>query len=153
MNYRKIEINSEDKSLESILPQIAKWHNMTPKLWRPEYRVTSKDMEETIERIKNTKKEDLFIMIAEDNNKIQGFIWACKQEKPQDSVMILSLYITEDYRERGIATKLKILLEEWCKRECIKIIQTTVHYDNQNMISLNQKMGYNPGMVRMTKTL
>lgn len=152
MNYRKIEFN--DTSTESLLYQIAKWHNLTPKLWRPDYRVSNEDIEKTVQRIRNTKNNDLFIAIAEDDHgKIQGFIWAHKQEELQDSVMILSLYVTEDYRRCGVATKLKGLLEEWCQLEGIKIIQTTVHYNNHSMIALNQKLGYIPGMVKMTKFL
>lgn len=67
--------------------------------------------------------------------------------------MILSLYVTDDYRRKGVATKLKLLLEQWCRFEGIKTIHTTVHYDNYKMIELNQKLGYTPGMVNMTKTL
>ncbi|WMM23940.1 GNAT family N-acetyltransferase [Tissierella sp. MB52-C2] len=156
MNYKKIElgVGYTDKKLESLLIQIAKWHNLTPKLWRPDYKASTADIEETIQRILNTKKEDLFLAITEDDNEnVQGFIWAYKQEEPQNTVMILSLYVTENYREHGVATKLKTLLEEWCRIEGIKAIQTTVHYNNSNMLALNQKLGYMPGMVSMTKNL
>lgn len=156
MNYRRIELDASnmDRKLELLLMQIAKWHSLTPKLWIPDYRVSKTDIEETVQRIKNTKNEDLFLTIAEDDQgHVQGFIWAYKQEKPKDSVMILSLYITEEYRKQGVATNLKVLLEEWCRHEGIKTIQTTVHYNNNSMIALNQKLGYNPGMVYMTKTL
>jgi len=156
MNYRKIELkdSSNDKELDLILTQIAKWHNLTPKLWNPDYRVSDADIEKTVQRIKNTKNEDLFLAIAEDNKgQAQGFIWAYKQEKPKDSIMILSLYTTEEYRRCGVATNLKELLEKWCQIEGIKKIQTTVHYNNPNMMELNQKLGYIPGMVYMTKTL
>lgn len=156
MNYREIKINNNtvNKRLDLILTQIGKWHNLTPKIWRPEYRVTFEDIQETIERIKNTKSEDLFLMVAEDNQgEVKGFIWANKQEEPQDSIMILSLYVTEDCRGQGIATELKKLLEKWCIGKGIKTIQTTTHYNNHSMIELNKKLGYVPGMVRMTKTL
>lgn len=155
MNYRKIDFdNVNGKELELLLLQIAKWHNLIPKLWIPDYKVSELNIKETVQRIKNTKKEDLFLAIAEDKQGcIQGFIWACKQEKPQDSVMILSLYVTEDYRGQGVATNLKMLLEEWCRQEGIKAIETTVHYSNNPMIELNKKLGYTPGMVYMTKTL
>jgi RimJ/RimL family protein N-acetyltransferase len=155
MNYRRIELNDKnDKELESILFQIGKWHNLTPKQWRPDYRVTSEDIEKTVERIRKTKNEDLFLAVAEDEQEqIQGFIWAYKQEKPKDSVMIISLYVTENYRRKGIATNLKLLLEDWCRFEGIKTIQTTVHYNNRKMIELNEKLGYTPGMVNMTKSL
>ncbi len=67
--------------------------------------------------------------------------------------MILSLYTEEDRRGQGVATNLKSLLEEWCKLEGIRTIETTVHYKNSSMITLNQKLGYVPGMLYMTKTL
>mgnify|MGYP000860144383 FL=1 len=156
MNYRRIEINNSNIDGESnaLLNQIAKWHNLTPKIWIPDYEVSISDIEETVQRILNTKNEDLFLTIAEDEEEnIQGFIWAYKQDEPQDTVMILSLYVEESHRGYGIATKLKILLEEWCKHNGIKAIQTTVHYKNIDMLELNKKLGYVPGMINMTKTL
>ncbi len=156
MNYRQIEINdsSSDKELELLLIQISKWHNITPKLWMPNYRASTVDIEKTVKRIKDIKKGDLFLAIAEDEQgQAQGFIWACKEDNLQKSIMILSLYITEGYRGRGLATNLKVLLEDWCRVEGIKTIHTTTHYDNHNMIALNQKLGYAPGMVYMIKIL
>ncbi len=156
MNYRKIELHTSnnDEKLEMLLAQIAKWHNLTPKLWISDYKASAEEIEETIQRIKNTKNDDLYLAVAEDDEgHVQGFIWAHKQEKSKDSVMILSLYITENYRGHGEATNLKVMLEEWCRCEGIKTIQTTVHYSNSSMLALNQKLGYVPGMVFMTKTL
>ena len=156
MNYRKIDLNSNNtnKELELVLVQIAKWHNLTPRLWNSDYKASAEDIEKTVQRIKHTKCEDLFITIVEDEQyQMRGFIWAYRQEKPRDSVMILSLYIEENFRGKGLATYLKILLEEWCKNEGIKIIQTTTHYKNHSMIALNEKLGYIPGMVNMSKTL
>lgn len=156
MKYRKIEIDeiNINKKLELNLIQIAKWHNLAPKLWIPNHKVSGADIDETVEKIKNTKAEDLFIGIAEDDqDNIQGFIWALKQEESQDSVMILSLYVSKSYRHHGVGTNLKLLLEEWCRLEGVKTIQTTVNYKNNSMLMLNQKLGYTPGMVYMTKTL
>ena len=118
MNYRKIELDSSniDKKSELLLMQIAKWHNLTPKLWIPDYKVSTAEIKETVLKIQNTRNEDLLLAVAEDElGHIQGFIWACKQEKSQDSVMILSLYVTEDHRSQGVATELKKLLEKWCR--------------------------------------
>lgn len=156
MNYRKIDFfaGEMDKESQSLLMQIAKWHNLTPKLWVPNYKAYETDIEETIKIILDTEKEDLFIGIAEDEQgKIQGFIWVDRQKECKDKVMILSLYVTEDHRKYGVATNLKMLLEEWCRAQGIKSIRTTVHYTNHNMLVLNQKLGYTPGMVNMTKNL
>lgn len=156
MHYRKIEVNgiNGDDKLELLLIKIAKWHNLTPKLWINNYKASNTDIDETVRRIKNTRNEDLFLAVAEDDqNNIHGFIWAYKQEKAQNSVMILSLYTAEGCRGQGIAINLKNLLEEWCRFEGIKTVETTVHYSNSNMIALNKKLGYVPGMVYMKKTL
>jgi len=156
MNYRKIEINetNDDDILDLLLIKIATWHNITPKLWINNYKASDKDIDNTVNRIKNTRNKDLFLAIAEDDQyNMQGFIWAYKLETVQDSVMILSLYTAEDYRGQGIATNLKNLLEEWCRLEGIKTVETTVHYKNKGMITLNQKLGYSLGMLYMTKTL
>lgn len=156
MNYKKIEIsgNNDDYKLDLLLTKIARWHNLTPKLWRADYKVSEKDVEETVNRIKNSQKKDLFLAIAEDEqDNVQGFIWACRKEEAQDSVLILSLYTAEEYRDQGIATNLKKMLEEWSRLEGIKVIETTVHYTNKRMIDINQKLGYIPGMVHMKKKL
>ncbi len=156
MDYRKIEIsgiNDNDK-LDLLLIKIARWHNLTPELWLSDYKASDKDIDETVSRIKNTQNKDLFLAVAEDDQKnAQGFIWAYKSEKAQNKVMILSLYTAEGYRGQGIATSLKRLLEEWCRLEGIRTIETTVHYKNRSMITLNQELGYVPGMLYMTKTL
>lgn len=154
MKYRKIEINFQDENLNHLLVQIAKWHNDTPRLWIPDYEPTNEDIEQTVERIRGTKDEDLFLTVAEDENgQAQGFIWAYRMEEPSDCVMIVSLYVAEDYRRQGIATNLKKMLEEWCKSKGVKTIKTTTHYNNKSMIELNKKLGYVPGMVHMSKTL
>ena len=147
----KYDTDKDDK-IDLLLMQIAKWHNLIPKLWIDNYEASDIDINGTVKRITNTPNKDLFLVIAEDDeDNIQGFIWAYKQEKHQESVMILSLYTGEDYRGQGIATNFKKLLEEWCRLEGIKTIKTTVHYNNNSMIALNQKLGYAPGILYMTK--
>lgn len=155
INYRKIEINeNDDDKVDLLLTKIAKWHNITPKLWRDNYKVLENDIEETVNRIKNTQNKDLFLAIAEDeHDDLQGFIWACREEEVPYSILILSLYTTEKYRDHGVATNLKTMLEEWCRLEGIKTIESTVHYTNKRMIDINQKLGYVPEMVHMKKIL
>lgn len=139
---------------QDMLMQIVKWHNMTPKLWIPEFKITEHEVDKTLKRIETTADDDLYICVVKtDNNELIGFIWAFKQEKPENSVMILSLYVDEPYRKKGIAVELKSKLEQWCQKEGINQIQTTVHYTNKNMIGLNEKLGYTPGMLYMTKKL
>ncbi|GAU77526.1 GNAT family N-acetyltransferase [Fusibacter sp. 3D3] len=147
--------NIEHKDITgTYLEQIATWHNQTPKIWVPNFQASREDIEKDIQRIQQTNPKDLFLGIAVDTtHTLQGFIWAYKQEKPEDSVMILSLYTSKTHRKKGHATQLKLLLEAWCKDEGIKTIETTVHYTNSKMLELNKKLGYTAGMVSMRKTL
>lgn len=136
---------------EEVLFQIAKWHNLTPKLWLSDYIVSEKDVSETVNRIKDTPHDDLFIEYAEDSSDgVVGFIWANRMDD-KNKVMIMSIYVTEEHRNKGIAKTLKEKLETWCGNEHVTEIHTTVHYKNINMIELNEKLGYEPGMVSMIK--
>lgn len=144
------KINGED----SAIHQIAVWHNQTPKQWDATFIATDENIQKTIERIKNTTEDVLYLAVAEDCGLApQGFIWAYKMADQPGQVMILSLYTAPLFRGQGVATALKNSLEDWCRAQQIHTIQTTVHYENTPMIALNKQMGYIPGMVTMTKRL
>lgn len=130
---------------DKLLYKLAEWHNQTPKLWMPAYKPGREEILETVLRM----KQDCFIGLAEDEY-IVGFIWAEVQGK---DVMILSLYVEEGYRNRGIAGVLKKDLEHWCKQKGIKKIKTTVHSINEKMLALNKKLGYEATMIHMEKKI
>lgn len=155
MNIRQIKVEKESEdAIEEVLKQIAYWHNLTPKLWHPSYLLSEEDIVKTMERIKKTPKKDLFLAgIFDDAEDIKGFIWAYRLMDKRNRVMILSLYIKEEYRKRGYATDLKKALEGWCLEQGVQYIDTTTHYNNKKMIQLNQKLGYQPSMVKLTKCL
>jgi len=150
MKYSKINPSVN----ELILNQIVKWHNMTPKLWIEDYKPTEEDLKETIKRIVETEKSDLYLGIAQDDlDELVGFIWAYRKCDDEKSVMIMSLHVEPEYRNQGIASHLKKDLESWCREIGVHSVETTVHFDNKNMLELNQKLGYNAGMVCMKKML
>ena len=126
---------------------------MTPKLWLSDFKVSEKDILETINRIKDIPKEELFIEYALDSNDVViGFIWAYRMVD-NNKVMIMSIYVNEEHRNKGVAKTLKEKLEVWCADKGVDEIHTTVHYENTKMIKLNQKLGYEPGMISMVKRL
>ncbi len=153
MNYKRIRCN-ECKEVDSILIKVAEWHSSTPSQWMGDYEVAESEIQETVDRLKITHHDDLYLAVSENTEKqITGFIWGYKQRESADTVMILSLYVVEEYRKSGVASRLKSMLEEWCYEEKIKSIHTTVHYTNKKMITLNEKLGYEPGMLVMKKRL
>lgn len=139
---------------ESLLQQIAIWHNTTPKQWLVDYRITTDDISETIQSLVKVDGLALFLEVAKDSHENAiGFVWAYCDKEDEKRVIIKSLYVDPAYRKHGIASQLKEHLEIWCKRKGVSKIETTVHYTNKNMIALNEKLGYNAGMVTMTKKL
>jgi GNAT superfamily N-acetyltransferase len=137
-----------------ILKQIAYWHNLTPKLWRKNHQVSDEAILSSINKIISTPYDKLYLCTAyNDEDLLIGYLWAHSQHTSDEAIMILSLYVTENMRSNGVATELKAHFENWCTDVGIKEIQTTVHYKNKTMIRLNQKLGYEAGMVTMSKDL
>jgi len=143
MDYIQIKANNES---DDVLYNISRWHNETPRLWIPDYHPSEKEINETISRM---KENECYIAIAKDDD-IKGFIWAEKEDK---NVMIMSLFVDESVRQSNVGTSLKEALEKWCLSQGIEKIKTTVHSKNKKMIALNKKLGYEPKMLHMEKTI
>lgn len=143
MNYKRIHVGQAD---DDLLKTLAIWHNQTPSVWLSDYTYTDEDVMKTLDRMKNKPN---YIGVACDDG-VRGFIWA---EVHDTSIMILSLYIEEAYRQKNIASQLKNFLEAWCIENKIYKIQTTVSSKNPKMLALNEKLGYEAKMVHMEKHL
>lgn len=142
MKYYTLKASSSS----NVIKKLATWHNLTPQLWLEDYYPTDDEIENTIKRMITNP---CYIGVAEDEDVV-GFIWA---EKHEDHVMIVSLYIDEQYRKQNVASHLKKDLETWCLKEGIEKIKTTVHSKNKNMLALNEKLGYESKMIHMEKKL
>ncbi|WP_051236954.1 GNAT family N-acetyltransferase [Paenibacillus pinihumi] len=57
-------------------------------------------------------------------------------------VQIFQLWVAPEYRRSGIATKLKIKLEELAKTNEVNLIYTHTEETNKHVIELNEKLGY-----------
>jgi len=55
---------------------------------------------------------------------------------------IFQLWVAPEYRRSGIATKLKLKLEELAKTNDVNLIYTHTEERNQHVIELNEKLGY-----------
>jgi len=143
MIYKQIDIATASNAL---LYKISKWHNETRSIWFENYEPTEERIQETIDYIKSN---DFYIAIAEENS-VLGFIWA---ERQKEAVKIFSLYVDKSVRQKNVGTHLKKELETWCKAEGINKIRTIVHSENENMLSLNEKLGYEVKRVYMEKII
>lgn len=100
-----------------------------------------------IVRLKYTNDK---IVVCEGNSWFKGFIWG-HYESQMKVVQIEVLYVVPKYRKQGIATQLKRYLEIWAKD--VGAIEAIVRNNNDNMVALNQKLGYQTTHLKMTKNL
>lgn len=151
MKNERVRIVNENNLQE--LNFIAKIHEELPMGWINDYIVDPNDIEQTFHRlIKKQHEHAIFCGIIENKNKIVSFLWAELSEKNPSVLDIMSLWTDLEYRRQGLATKLKVELEKWAKKQQgIKEIHTTVSKKNEKMVELNEKLGYETSYYRMIK--
>lgn len=151
-NYNFKRLSKEDKD---ALLFIAKIHEELPSAWIDGYKVYDESINKTFEElILKHKNKRVYCSVIEYNGRVISYIWAEVNVTDNEQVDIMSLWTDKEYRGNGIATKLKIELEKWAKNEInAKKIHTTVSSKNENMIKLNEKLGYSTRYYRMIKDL
>lgn len=98
------------------------------------------------EKIYNNDNSIIFIA-KDDDNTVIGYAF-CKittsDEGPYINhvALIDGLYVNEEYRHRGIATKLIEECKTWAKQAGAGIIELNVSSGNMNAISLYEKIGF-----------
>lgn len=90
------------------------------------------------------KNPNNFIFVYEDNKKILGVI--CGEIwKDRGSVYISNIVVNNKNREKGIAAKLYHYLENYCKKNKIKLINAFAKVNNKRIHKFNEKMGFKKG--------
>lgn len=57
-------------------------------------------------------------------------------------VEVFQLWVSPNHRRNGIATKLKLKLEDFAKNNSVNLIYTHTEEQNNHVIELNKKLGY-----------
>lgn len=134
-----IEIKIEE------IPKLAKltssiWHEYWTQILSPEqidYMVDKFQSEKAIlEQYKN--ENYTYYYINEDNQNIGYFGLSNKK----DYLFLSKLYISKDYRHKGLGTKAFEKIKEIAKNKGYKSIQLTVNKYNTNTISAYDKWGF-----------
>nr|WP_263314075.1 GNAT family N-acetyltransferase [Mammaliicoccus sp. Marseille-Q6498] len=89
---------------------------------------------------------------AFNNEECVGFIWA-KYDDSSKTAKIYNLFVSENYRNKGIATNLKQEIESWAVKMGAHTIVSTVDVRNVNMIHINESMDYEVEKIIMRKKL
>lgn len=89
-------------------------------------------------------KDNNLLLIAVDNDNIYGYIFVreVKEEGFKKAMLIDGLYVNEEYRNQGIASKLIEESLKWIKEQGALAIKIKVMSDNIKAVSLYQKFGF-----------
>jgi len=148
------KISPFDFSDISEIEFICRRHLETPGIWIADYSYSQAELLEEINRIEKIyDKNGLVTLIAKTKSEIIGFIWAEKIIDQPNSLYITSLWTAPDYRKQGIATMLKLELENIAKIKGYTKIKTNVYTPNTSMLYLNLKLGYNIVSYDLEKSL
>jgi L-amino acid N-acyltransferase YncA len=95
-------------------------------------------------------KLDYFI-IAEENGKAIGFGQAEINKEDLKKAWIEKVYVSRQYRKKGIGSLIIKELLSWLKKKKVKSISSGIFVNNKASIKLHEKFGFEVTAVRMQK--
>lgn len=137
INFKKVE-KEEIKNLANLASEI--WHEYWTEILSLEqinYMVEKFQSEKAIRnQYKNEKYTYFFI---QNNDKNIGYFGISEKE---NYLFLSKLYISKDYRHKGIGSKTFEKIKEIAKGKSYKSIQLTVNKYNTNTIKAYEKWGF-----------
>jgi len=96
---------------------------------------------------KSFKKSDVKIFVAEEKNKIVGYIWTnthfLEYLNPKKKVgYVNEMFVTKKFRGKGISTKLMVKSMEWFKSQDIEYVSLCVFTGNKDAVEIYKKFGF-----------
>ena len=96
---------------------------------------------------------DEWIAVAVDKNNIIAFLSIEVHHEDKEYIYLDDLSVTNEYRNKGIGTKLIKISEEYAKEINIPAICFHVEKTNTNALKLYQRLGYNVYQDQKTRYL
>ena len=124
------------------------------------YHELSEDAREGMKKFRKEQidKEDRVTYVLKDDGEYIGFATAKIKEVPpiftEDMICNVSeIFVKEDYRREGHASKLLTEVEKWARSEGCRAIELSVDSDNLIAIDLYENSGFKEIRKRMRKEL
>jgi ribosomal protein S18 acetylase RimI-like enzyme len=103
--------------------------------------------------------EDCFIIVAEVDTKVIGYLFATAKGK-QDYRTVSTLaevnhvYVKEEYQGKGIGKAFSQEFENWCRSKNIEFVRATTYVKNQSAVEFYEAQGFEKyGLVLEKKLL
>lgn len=105
---------------------------------------------EEFEKYLNSSSEKL--IVAVEKGKLIGSILGILRESEGCNEGIISqLFVYENYRKRGIATKLFEKLQKWFDDKKVKLLSVDIVAGNEGALDFYKKLGFEVNRLRLTK--
>jgi len=104
------------------------------------------------------KEDENQVLVSDVDGRIVGFLMFTKQAKSMlrlrhSRAMINDLYIEEEYRGQGLASRLLERCLEYLKSRGVEEVRVSVSAENAPAISLYRKVGFMDQMIIMSRPL
>jgi len=105
-----------------------------------------------------SKEDENQVLVYEMERRIVGFLTFMKKARSmlrlrRSRAMITDLYVEEEYRGQGIASKLLERCLQYLKSMGVEEVRVNVLVDNAPAISLYRKLGFADHMILMSRPL
>ncbi|MCV9884975.1 GNAT family N-acetyltransferase [Metabacillus halosaccharovorans] len=87
-----------------------------------------------------------------EDDRLIGFIWI-KVEKEKKSAFLYEIFIFEEYRGKGLGTKVMKNVEDWLEQEGIYYFKLHVFGRNEGARKLYEELGFEIAGINMLKTI
>lgn len=91
------------------------------------------------------KSKRTWLQVAVADSRVVGFIWVDFRGPGylgRKIGFVHYLYVSPEYRQHGLATRLKKIAEKVCRARGCDAVEGVVARQNKAMIKLNKKLGY-----------
>ena len=107
---------------------------------------------------KSFKDKNTNILVVEIEGKLAGYSWMhvhlLGYLKPKKEVgYIEEFFLTEEFRSKGISTKLMNETIKWFKQRKVEFVGLRVFSKNKNVVGVYEKFGFEPFSVDMKKRI
>lgn len=100
---------------------------------------------------KGTNSKSEYLVVAEEHKKIIAFGQAGINKDDKKKAMIEKVYVSKEYKGRGIASTLMENMLVWLKERGVKSVSSGIFVNNVPSIKLHEKFGFKITAVRMQK--
>lgn len=150
IEYRKI-----DRENLVDLRVVAEEDSKIPLLYDSEFTWNELSISARLDFYKHQITNDDFFEVAILKDKIVGFHIVKKVPYPPDlfAGIIITLWVSPLVRGKGVGSSLKLRAEDWARGLSLSYLQTGVHPNNPQMLSINKKNGFSITQYTLRKKL